>query len=209
MLRDDLFALLAQRLGQRDDLIPRMATEVQLLQSVTLEKNLWLPWFLLTGLESLSVTLGATSVAYPDDYLGEDEDSAVWLYDATAAQPLTQLRKMAYDDMLVKYPGTGTLKAYAIGSTGFLLAPAAQEACTLKHRYFAADTVLSTNIENQWLKHAPDVVIAELGAVMAKQHMQYMELAATFENDAKVAWDRLYKAHIARQEANIERVMEA
>jgi hypothetical protein len=208
MLRDSLFDLLAQRLGNRQDLVSRMATEVQLLQDVKLEQNYWLPWFLETEMAYTATTAGEERVELPADFLGEVEEQALWLYDSTASLQYKALRKMEYDDMIVKYPGTGTPEAYAIGANYLFVRSIPDAVYTLKMRYLARDAVLDSNIENQWLKYASDLVMAELGAVMAKQHMQYMELAATFENDAKLAWDRLYKAHIARQEANIERVME-
>lgn len=209
MLRDDLFTLLSQRLGNRADLVPRMELEVTLLQSVTLEQHTWLPWFLETSLVDLATISGEELVDFPTGFLREKEDDALWLYDSTAAVPLTPLAKLDYDDMVQKYPGAGAPKAYALGSTGFYLRYIPDQVYSLKLRYFAQDVTLSTNVENKWLTYAPDVVLAELGIVMAEKHMQYFELAQTFRKDAEVAWNRLYTVHIARQEDNMLRKLEA
>lgn len=209
MIRDTLFSLLAQRLGNRTDLITRMATEVQLLQETKLEGHEWLPWFLETDKTTIDTTANDERIALPVDMLGEIEEEALWVVDSTQEQPLVPLRKMDYDDMIRMYPGTGQPKAYAVGADYIFLGPVPDAVYTITLRYMAKDATLSTNIENKWLKHASDVVIAELGAIMAKQHMQFFELAATFEQDAQKAWNRLYTKHVARQEANHERVMEA
>jgi hypothetical protein len=111
--------------------------------------------------------------------------------------------------MLAQYPGTGRPKAYSIGADEFRFGPTPDAIYTVKMRYKAKDTTLDTNIENQWLKYASDVVLAELGIVMAEKHMQHPKLAEAFRNDAGVAWTRLYSKHTAREEDNHSRVMEA
>lgn len=206
MFRNDLFALLAQRLGNRQDLIPRMETEVLLLQEIRLEQNVWLPWFLETEMAWTTTTPGEERVQLPVDFLGEVEEQALWRVDDTRLVPI---QKMDYDDMLVRFPMEGTPRAYAVGNGYLFLRPVPTEEITLRMRYLARAEPLTSNIENVWLKYASDVVIAELGAVLAKQHMQHGELAATFAEDAKLAWDRLYKVHIGRQETNRVRLMEA
>lgn len=206
MLRDDLFALLAQRLGNRQDLIPRMETEVLLLQDTKLEQNVWLPWFLETDTVWTVTVQGDEKVQLPADFLGEIEEQALWRVDGANLIPL---QKMDYDDMLARFSAEGTPRAYAVGNGYIFLWPVPIEEITLRMRYLARAEPLTSNIENVWLKYASDVVIAELGAVLAKQHMQHGELAATFAEDARLAWDRLYKVHIGRQETNRARLMEA
>ena len=209
MLRDTLFSLLSQRLGNRADLVSRMSTEVQLLQEVVLEKHAWLPWFLETEMASTVTVLGEARIQLPDDFLSELEEQSLWIYDSTLENPYLGLDKKDFDDMIVRFPGTGKPRAYALGADYFYLGPAPDDEYPLKMRYYAMDTVLDSNIENKWLKHASDVVLAELGIVMAEKHMQHFELAQTFRKDAEVAWNRLYASHIARQEVNRSRVMEA
>lgn len=209
MLRDALFTLLSQRLGNRSDLIPRMETEAQLLQEVKLERNEWLPWFLETEIASTETVAGEERVQWPSDFLGEIEEQALWLYVESEGNSMIPLRKMTYDEMIARYPGAGRPLAYASGAEYIYLRPIPDAAYILRMRYYAKDVVLDINIENKWLKYASDVVLAELGLVMASKHMQHNDLAAVFAQDAQAAWRRLYNAHVARQEANLERVMEA
>lgn len=209
MVRDTLLSLLGQRLGNRTDLTTRMITEVQLLQEVRLEQNSWIPWFLETEMATSATVAGEERLALPTDFLAEIEEQTLWLYDSTQDVVWIPLRKMAYDNMLAKYPDTGRPKAYSLGPDEYRFGPVPDDIYTVKMRYKAKDDILDTNIENKWLKHASDVVLAELGIVMAEKHMQHPKLAETFRNDAGVAWTRLYNKHVAREEENQNRVMEA
>lgn len=208
MIRDNLIALVAQRIGNRTDLTSRMITELLLLQETKLEQNSWLPWFLETEMEQAALTVGEERLALPSDFLEEIEDQALWLYDTAAEVKMASLSKMGYDAMLAKYPGDGRPAAYSIGNQYFHLRPVADAAYIIKTRYMAKDALLDTNIENKWLKYASDLVIAELGAVMAR-HVQNGNLVALYEADAEKAWSRLYAKHVAREEINGSRVMEA
>lgn len=209
MLRDSLFALLGMRLGNRADLIPRMGLEVQFLQESILEQHEWLPWFLETEVTSTLTVPGEERVQLPADFLAEIEDQALWLYPDVGPSVCIPLRKMPYDEMIVRYRGSGRPVAYSISGKYFILAYIPDRAYTLKMRYMAKDVILDSNIQNKWLTYAADVVIAELGVIMAEKHMQHFELAATFRADAKAAWAKLYATHIARTEVNQNRVMEA
>lgn len=186
-----------------------MATEVQLLQEVRLEQNPWLPWFLETEIATASTTALEERITLPSDFLGEIEEQALWLYDAAQDIVWTPLKKMTYDNMLARYPGTGRPKAYAVSADYFHLMPISDVVYSVKMRYMAKDAILDSNIENKWLKYASDVVLAELGVTMAEKHMQHPKLAESFRSDATTAWARLYSKHIARAEENQNRVMEA
>lgn len=208
MVRDSLFALLAQRLGSRPDLIPRMIPEMIMLQETVLEQHHWLPWFLETEIATTLTVPGEERLQLPVDFLGEIEEQALWWYNEAESPAMIPLKKMTYDDLLQRYSGQGSPKAYAVGAEYFFLGNIPDREYTLKMRYLARDAVLDTNIQNKWLKYASDVVAAELGVVLAEKHMQHAELALAFRTDAKAAWDRLYVAHVARQEVNMNRVME-
>jgi hypothetical protein len=208
MLRDTLFTLLSQRLGNRPDLVSRMATEFTLLQTTKLEKNAWVPWFLESSLNDLSTVAGVEYVALPANFLSEVEEQALWYYAAAEKPAYIPLKKMDFDDMMLSSPGIGLPTSYSLFASRIYFGPVPDAVYPLKFTYNAKDTVLSADGENLWLTHASDLVIAELGAVMAGQHMQHQALANTFTVEIQKAWERLYRETIARQEVNRERVME-
>lgn len=187
-------------------MIARMETEAVLLQETVLEEHEWLPWFLETEMAYTTTTAGDERVQLPFDFLQEVEEQALWYDTGTALVPLI---KGDYDDNLQRYPGTGAPKRYSIGGEYLLLRPVPDATYQIKMRFLATDAALTTNIENKWLKYASDVFLAELGIAISEKHMQHFELAKTFRADAQRAWTRLYSKHVARQEINHDRVMEA
>lgn len=85
----------------------------------------------------------------------------------------------------------------------FLLRPVPDTIYTLRMRYYAQDILPSTgNIENKWLKEAPDLILAELGTIIAGEYIRNPQLAAEYAQKATIARDRLYKRHERRMHAN-------
>lgn len=76
--------------------------------------------------------------------------------------------------------------------------------------YRRATTVAGTysdptnNIDNTWLRNAPDVVIAATAERMA-QNIVAPELAQMFANQKTTALDRIYRQDIAKREAHADR----
>lgn len=207
MMRDALIASVAVRLGQRQDLVPAMEGELNIIQETVLESHHWLPWFLETELAWTDVVVGEERVPLPTDFLREIEDQALWLRDSSG-ELLGELPRKAYDDLLRTFPLTGRPKAYSTNDAYFFLRPVADQAYQVAMRYYAKEPLLTADGENKWLKHAPQVVMYELASVMAGEYMQYPELATLFQGKAQQAWDRLYRKHISVEEDNRSRVME-
>jgi hypothetical protein len=203
MLRDEVVTLLGYRLGSRTDLNDRIIAEMAYVQTFNLEgTGAFLPWFLETEIATITTIADEERTVLPDDFLAEVEDQALWLYDEDSAAPWTELRKNDYDYLRVKYPVAGLPKQYALIGDYFALFPVPDDSYTIKMRYYAKDESLaSENIENKWLKHAADLVLAETGAVMA-QHLMNFDLVAKFQQDAAIARQRLYTKHEARRHSN-------
>jgi hypothetical protein len=73
-------------------------------------------------------------------------------------------------------------------------------------RYIAKDERISDEAAApKWLKYASDVVIAELGFVLATKHIKDADLGQQFAAEAQVAWKRLYERHVSRAEINQSR----
>jgi len=200
MLRNACRDLIALRLGNRTDLDAAIVAEMQLAQEVVMEgSGQFTPWFLETELATSSCEANEERLALPTDFLAEVEEQPLWLYDSTAAQPFTELKKDSYDVLLQQYPEAGRPRAYALTEGYFLLKPTPDVVYSFKTRYYAMAESLSSNIENDWLKYAPDLMIAVVGEVMAGKYLQNPQLAATFKTDVASAWARLYVKHESRQ----------
>lgn len=200
MLRDDCVNLIALRIGNREDLAAAIVAEMQLAQALRMEEaGAFVPWFLETEMTTTVTTPGDERILLPSDFLIESEEQSLWRYDAAADQPLFEMKKDSYDVLVQKYPVPGIPVAYALSANYFLLKPTPDTEYTIKMRYYAKDTVLTSNIENKWLKYAPDLMIAVVGGVMATQYLQNQALAAIFQTEEAMARQRLWTKHEARQ----------
>lgn len=207
MTRDQLIELLGYRLGDRTDMGQRALAEMPLVQGSTLEGNKWLPWFLEK--EFVGATVEAQNyVPLPDDFLGEIEESHLWITTAEGRQ--LRLVKKDYDVLkaLCAEAENQQPQYYARVKGKLMLGPVPDAVYSLTMQYYARDTdMAAANLETEWLKHASDVVMAELGYVLASKHVQLPELAAAFQQDTLRAWDRLYVRHCEIQETNQLRSM--
>ncbi|HYE38153.1 hypothetical protein [Methylocaldum sp.] len=204
MTRDQVVALLVQRLNNRTDLETRIISEMQLAQSVRLEQNgEFYPWFLVTEYATEMAEIGEPRIPAPDDFLMELEENGLWVEDAEGNWKL--LTKGDEDDLQVALGNcTGLPQAYAFSGEHFTLFPTPNENYNIRMRYNAAQPLPTTNIENAWLKYAPDLVMGEVGEAVAAIHMQNPTLAAEFTKAKVAAWARLRLVHESRSHTNRE-----
>lgn len=207
MTRDEVVQILGWRLGDRSDMAERIIAEMKFVQRSKLEQREWLPWFLETELAVAETTVGEARVELPDDFLGEIEEQHLWI-ELEAGQPTQELIKMEYDEAKRRFPEPGVPVAYAVTGKYLHLFPTPLQVYQLSMRYYAADAdMAAANVETLWLKYAPDLVIAEVGELVARKHIQNGALADSFAKDAVVALATLYARHTARQEVNMERAL--
>ena len=131
------------------------------------------PWFLKEDRAYTSCTPGEQRILLPTDFLEEDEDSALWYHPTDG----TQDQEIVKDDLdfLIKNQATiagldeddapiqGIPKFYALSANYFRLFPTPDAAYTIRMIYFKKDTILDSNIQNNWLKYAPWLLIGEAG----------------------------------------------
>ena len=206
MTKTELFQILAWRLGDRDDLNPRMETELNFVQDYVLEANAWLPWFLVTEESEALLVAGERRLPLPTDFLSELEESALWLEltDGTTEE----LPKGAFDVLARKHQGEGKPLAYSVQGEYFHLFPIPDLPYKVFMRYNQKDSrITDEGTPSRWLKYCADLVLAELGFVLAGKHIKDAGLAAAFQADAQASWKKLYDRHIAQQEINQARSM--
>lgn len=212
MTRDEFITLLKQRCRREADttLDARIISEMQYVQKYILEGGVTLPWFLLSDNVSLATVIDEERVAVPvnvdavtgKDFLREHEESALWYYDTVGAK-WVELLKDDYDVLLAKYPsGTGTPVYYALDGDYFRLKPTPDAVLTLRIRCYLRASLLTTNIENSWLKWAGDLMMAEVGVRIAADHLRDTALAQSFASQITTARTRLFIIDEARKHAN-------
>lgn len=205
MLRDEAVAVIAARCGNRTDLDARIVLELKLAQG-RLESDGFLPFFLVSELASASTTNGQEQITFPTTFLRElDPDDSVFLiFDADGNE--YDLRKADYQWMRRELDPTGRPSHYTILGKYFRLRPVPDAVYSLQFMFYQQDTVLDTNIENQWLKYAPNLLIAEAGARVAA-FIGNQQAQQLFTSEIAIEQARLVNAETARREANRDRTM--
>ncbi len=208
MLRDEAISRIQRRLGFRSDLVSAITEAIQDAQ-MRAEDSPTLPWFLITEVSSITTTIGEERVQLPSDFLREYEDDALYYFNAAAtddADKWVELPKDDLDFLRRKYPGSGAPKAYTIAGDYFRIFPTPDAVYTLKSMYYQADLVLTDNVENLWLKHAPFMLINDAGNEIAAD-IGNKEAAAKFASGYQRALLALAGENEARKHENRRYVM--
>lgn len=207
MLRDQLVKVLAWRLGNRKDMEERIIAEMDLAQELVLEQHPWKPWFLAKDLEGVSLQAGESSFALPADYLDEAEDAVLWLVEPETGGYI-ECQKETVEDLRRFLPTYDRPYAYAVDKGFVKLSSGVPVALNVSWQYMAKDALMSLdNVETLWLKYAPDLVLAAIGAEIAGKHLQNPTLAGAFQSDMGQAWQRLQALDTAKKELNQQRAM--
>ena len=169
MTRDEARALIQQTLVWRSDKADEIVTALKNAQT-KLERGAELPWFLLTEVSSSSTVSGEERIELPSDFIREAEEHALYYYNGAAsadADKWVPLLKDGMEFLRSEYPGSGAPQAYAQVGVYDRIFPTPDDAYTIKRIYFKNDAVLSTNIENNWLKYYPFLIIGEAGRMIS------------------------------------------
>jgi hypothetical protein len=143
-----------------------------------LEKGKTLPKFLVQEDQTLLLPAGAHTVALPAGFLRDVDETGIRFYSQPGSRPFF-LRRVYYKDgiqasaFVSEFDPTTTLsgrapKFYAIRLTTIdFISPVTRDT-TLVWDYYKAAALLTTDIENEWLKNAPEWLIGEAGLRMAR-----------------------------------------
>jgi hypothetical protein len=190
MLRDVAVTRIGDGLGFRRDLD---ATIVQRLQEAqrNLEQGKSLPWFLIREDHTINLGAGNPSVALPADFLREvDYETMRWT--ESLGPRVNFVKRRIFDDALMSYAMAGATgpQVYALRETSLYFLPIPDKNYTLTWSYYHKGVTLEQNVENEWLAHAPELLIGFAGARIARdlRDEQAAELFTAMYNEARTAF---------------------
>lgn len=201
MTRDEAVAEIKTQLGFRTDQDANIVTKLQQAQA-RLERRAVKPWFLLSEVMSIYTSPDEHRVQLPTGFLGEYEHSELTYYpDDTSYDPV-QLVKEDKDKLDAYYKlTTGTPEQYSLDGLYFRIYPKPDDLYTLKHQFYIKDTVLTSNIENNWLLHVPDLLMGFAGVLIAGplRDKEAMKVFSEWRSDGLI---ELYRQNEARKHEN-------
>lgn len=183
MTRDEAVAMIKLQLGFRTTGDSDIVTCLKLAQT-NLEGAPVKPWFLLSENSYIDTTKDESRSVVPTDFLEEYEEAVLRYVPATLTDGEVDLVKDDYDVLRKNFfdSDTGTVEtgppeAYALVGSYFRIFPTPDDTYRLHLIYYKQDTVLSSNVENNWLEWVPKLIMGEAGKLYAgplrdKQAMQ-------------------------------------
>lgn len=168
MTRNEAVSLVQQNLGFKNALSSTIITNMQ-AQQQQLELSPTKPWFLLSENSFTNTTVGVRRVALPSDFLDEYEEGCLH-YDRQDSTEPECLSKDTYERLAYAYRNerTGEPKAYSLDGNYFNIFPLPDGVYKIQMKYYKKGASLTTNIENEWLKHIPLLLVGKVGLVVAE-----------------------------------------
>lgn len=159
MKRDEAVALVKRRLayfrGGDEEIVQEMRVAQAVLERGLLAPHggVFWPWFLLR--HGVLVGVETEGVVVPGDFLHDYEWEPLWLHEGEKRIALERVDRGKFEF------GEGIPRAFDIVGGTIFLDPRPNKPVTLELVYYGADMVLTGDIENLWLKYAPDLLIYE------------------------------------------------
>lgn len=209
MMRDDAVTRMRRYLGFNPRLDTAILVDALKDAQQELENRPELPWFLITEVATISTTQGESRVALPADFIREYEQEALYIYDSSEGK-WTPLEKRDADQLRKKFKDDSDSedepKFYALDGSYYRLYPVPDAVYTLKSVYYAQDTVLDSDVENNWLKFAPNLMIGLAGMFVTKGTRD-QQAKMEFQELAQLGGSQLDREMEARDTANRRYVM--
>lgn len=203
MVRDQALAQIKAGLGFRTgtDLDATILTQLRRAQRLE-EMGTDLPWFLIKYDHPLTVAPGAASVLLPADFIREVPHlTARYVVDDQELE-----LKRVPPNQLRAWSRSSSHLAYAASATHLEVAPPTADGLSVLLNYYAKDVVLDQNVENGWLREAPDVLVGAAGALAAR-HIGNPNAAALFDGIYQAGKSAMLRETFAKQTEAQEFVM--
>lgn len=171
MTRTQAIARIARGLGFRQSLDPTIVIDVLKEAQRDLESGKSLPRFLVREDQTLTLVSGTHSVALPADFIRLDDEVLPYFTPANSDIPRFLKSVSFVDGVVSQFSQATTVEApsiFVVRADTLDFITTADVSYTLTWNYFAKAEVLDTDVENLWLKFAPDWLIAEAGKRLAR-----------------------------------------
>ena len=205
MLGSAAVTLMQGRLGNRTDstLAAQLLLELQAAQA-RLELGGELPWFLEKQATSFSTVADTQTRAVPSDFLRELDAG---LYGTDEDGNVVEIQKKPYRILRANnadYDTNDFPDFYDLLGTNLYFFPTPDAVYALEFWYYGQDTAPALAAENNWLKYAPELLIAEAVLPIAR-FLRDNGLVQLALSDVQRETNRLAIASVAYHEANASR----
>ena len=168
MTRDEARKQIQDMLGHRGDLVDDIERAFRFVQG-ELESEATLPFFLRKVDDTFVTIAGDNIIERPDDYirLWDEDPFSIIFTNEDGAQYNVPLKKGSQRYLRQRFTGETFPMGFSEVGTQLQLFPVPTQEYPLIISYYANDTPLVANIENNWLKYLPGLMIGRAGFIVA------------------------------------------
>lgn len=216
MTRSEAVIQIQEGIGFRTDLVDNIVLKLKEAQRL-FESGRTLPFFLKFEDQPLVIPVGSANVDLPSGFIKEVENESLRIIDPVSSEKRFLEKFIDLDMMIRSLTGPtvpdGYPKAYMIRNTGITFLPNRNVETTATWSYYKQDVVLDNDVENGWLRYAPDAMIGKAGGLMVRslgvsdagmakrlEHFQMLEAEG---------WAAIRAQTFDREQANYPRAMGA
>ena len=166
MTRDEGVAIIKEQLAFKTTLDSNIVTLMQLAQT-TLERSPPRPWFLESPVTSLVSVADNELIALPTGFITEMDEHPLFYVDSDGFKHALPKDDYATLAQTFKEVEADEPQAYALLHENIAIFPTPDAVYDFSWRFYKADTVLDTNVENNWLKEVPLLLLGSTGQLIA------------------------------------------
>jgi hypothetical protein len=174
MTRDEAVEEIKQGLSYRRDGDDEIVTALQRAQGLLERPGRTLPYFLIEENATLVTVAGTQTVALPTGFIKEVDGFGLrYSYDGSVSPNVKFLKKSSDSQIRAYYTDeSGTVieggpDQYILLKESIRIYPIPDAVYTLYWDFYKEADSLTTNIENAWLEHNPDILIGLAGQRVA------------------------------------------
>lgn len=191
-----------------------LVRELNILQSMTLERGYPKPWFLLDVAET-TVDGTGWKAPTPSGFIELYEEEPSLLFVASDNSGLQPLEMTGRANVEASLASPNSLSAVSVMEGYFLFGTKLTAGATLRVLYYRSEPLNETAYgdsgqpsPNRWLQYASDLMIAELGHLYCRAYSRDKDGLASFEQDRMIARNRvLLQENTGRKEMAQERFL--
>lgn len=204
MTRDQAVARIKRHLGFKKTLDDEIVEEMQDAQ-IDIELRPGKPWFLLSEQSTTQTEANEDRVLVPSDFLEEHEEGSLEYVPSDPKKKPVRLVKDEWDLLKHNFRDTspGEPKAYALVGNYFRLLPEPNAIYTLRLIYFKKALLLTSNIENEWLKYVPRLLMGVAGQKIAAGPIRDSVAMQIFQGWETQGTISIVNQNTAREMANL------
>jgi hypothetical protein len=208
MTNEEFLTLILSRIGKRQtqEYLQGIAvTEIQVFiqqKEMTMDE---LPFFLETA-DTRTMTAGQWFMDLPSDFLKEIEETGMIGTDTDTGETFPIIKRIP--DVVnahIAACAPGKPKYYGIFGNRWIFGPVPNKAYQFSVPYGRKSALYLRNTQQttDWILHAPQAVSNTIQEILAAQHLQAPEMAATYRPLAAQAWAQFNDYCNARKYSNV------